>query len=110
MELGDEIFGGFVAKVFDGVVESGMLIIIGQMGVGTVLDEESDDRGMPVLGCEDQGCQFVAGARVGVCPLPEEGFDGFDVTVLTGIEELFFAVHGDDVEVWIERVITGGGG
>lgn len=102
--------GDFVAPFFDGVVKGGVLIRIGQMRIGAVLDEESDDRRVPVSGCENQGCPTFPVACVGIDASLEEESDGFQVPVLTGMEKLFFVVHGDGVKVWIERVITGGSG
>lgn len=64
-------------------------LVVGNVGVGAVLDEEGDDRLVSVSGCENQGCHAFPVACVGVGALLEEVFDLVELASFAGFGQLF---------------------
>lgn len=84
-----------MVAVFDGVVESGVLVLIGDVDVSAVFDEEVDDGDVPVLGGDDEWRSAGVVATVDVSAFSEKGPGSAKVAVLAGFEESSIdAAHG----------------
>lgn len=108
LELCNQVLGGFVLTIFDGVVEGIRFVVVGQMRVGTELDEELDRGDVASFGGFDEtkGQQVLTTVRSEV-KLGEEFAGCFVVFIkYCKINRIFDAIPSGDDDERVRTVIN----